>query len=467
MANLSTLVSTTCFRTADGEFHGFEGVNDKGGCCHGNCTHVWNYETATAHVFPSLSRSLRRSAFGYCLDDQGLMYFRQLLPDGIERSGHSAADGQMGQIIKVYIDWQLSGDDAFLREFYPKAKRALSFSWIPGGWDADRDGVMEGVQHNTYDVEFYGPNPLCGVYYLGALRACEEMAKAAGDTGFAQECRRLFDSGSKWIDANLFNGEYYVQKVQAFPADKIAKGLRSNMGADDPEHPEYQVGDGCLVDQLLGQYLAEIAGLGPLLAAPNIRKTLESIWKYNHKASVATHDSVQRTYVLNDEAALLVCDYGKGTRPKIPFPYYAEAWTGLEYSTAALMMYHGMADRGVQAFTEARRRYDGVRRNPWDEPECGHHYARAMSSWSGMVALSGFSYRGPEKRVVLAPKGPMPFRSFWSAGPGWGSYSVAVNRLEIGVVEGELAVQRVEYAGKVVSSDAVTIVPGKSLVVKL
>jgi uncharacterized protein (DUF608 family) len=467
MANLSTLVSTTCFRTADGEFHGFEGVNDKGGCCHGNCTHVWNYETATAHVFPALSRSLRRNAFGYTLDDQGLMYFRQLLPDGIERSGHSAADGQMGQIIKVYMDWQLSGDDAFLREFYPRAKRALAFSWVPGGWDADKDGVMEGVQHNTYDVEFYGPNPLCGVYYLGALRACEEMAKAAGDTAFAQECRRLFDSGSQWIDANLFNGEYYIQKVQSFAPDKIAKGLRSNMGADDPEHPEYQVGDGCLVDQLLGQYLADIAGLGALVAPANIRKTLESIWKYNHKASVANHDSVQRTYVLNDEAALLVCDYGKGTRPRIPFPYYAEAWTGLEYSTAALMMAHGMSDRGIQAFTEARRRYDGIRRNPWDEPECGHHYARAMSSWSGMVALSGFSYRGPEERVLVAPRGPLPHRSFWSAGPGWGSLQVAANRLELGVVEGSLPVARVEYNGKAVSSDAVTILPGKPLVVKL
>jgi uncharacterized protein (DUF608 family) len=445
MANLSTLVSTTCFRTADGEFHGFEGVNDKSGCCHGNCTHVWNYETATAHVFPSLSRSLRRSAFGYSLDDQGLMYFRQTLPDGIERSGHSAADGQMGQIMKVYIDWQLSGDPAFLRDLYPKAKRALEFAWIPGGWDADRDGVMEGVQHNTYDVEFYGPNPLCGVYYLGALRATEEMARASGDTAFAAECRRLFESGSRWIDANLFTGEYYIQKVRAFRNDEIAKGLRSNMGADDPEHPEYQVGDGCLVDQLLGQYLADAAGLGPLLQPANIRAALESIWRYNHKPSVALHDSVQRTYVLNDEAAMLVCDYGKGTRPKIPFPYYAEAWTGLEYSTAALMMWSGMTDRGIQAFAEARRRYDGVRRNPWDEPECGHHYARAMSSWSGMLAMSGFRYGGPERRVVAAPRGPLPFRSFWSAGPGWGAFSLSPRRLEITVAEGALPLKRIEF----------------------
>src|SRR5689334_23142840 len=334
MANLSTLVSTTCFRTGDGEFHGFEGVNDKGGCCHGNCTHVWNYETATAHVFPSLSRSLRRSAFGYCLDDQGLMYFRQLLPDGIERSGHSATDGQMGQIMKVYMDWQLSGDDAFLREFYPKARRALAFSWVAGGWDADRDGVMEGVQHNTYDVEFFGPNPLCGVWYLGALRAAEEMARAVDDAASAAEYRRLFNGGSKWIDANLFNGEYYVQKVKGVARDTIPKEQLVGMGSANTENPDFQVGDGCLVDQLVGQYLADVAGLGNLLDPARMRKALASIMKYNYKPNLRRHESVQRTYALNDVAALLICDYGRGKRPKIPFPYFSEAWTGLEYAAA-------------------------------------------------------------------------------------------------------------------------------------
>ena len=81
-ANLSTLATTTCFRTADGEFHGFEGSDDTRGCCHGNCTHVWNYETATPFLFPSFARSLRRSSFGFSMDDAGAMHFRQMLPDG-------------------------------------------------------------------------------------------------------------------------------------------------------------------------------------------------------------------------------------------------------------------------------------------------------------------------------------------------------------------------------------------------
>ncbi len=461
MSNLSTLASTTCFRTADGEFHAFEGVNDHIGCCYGNCTHVWNYETATAHLFPALSHSLRRSAFGYSMDERGAMHFRQVLPDGVERSGFAAADAQMGQIIKVYLDWQLSGDADFLRQFWPKARRALEFAWVPGGWDADRDGVLEGVQHNTYDVEFYGPNPLCGIYYLGALRAAEEMARAAGEPQTAAQYRQLFENGSRWMDAHLFNGEYYIQQIRGYPAAKIADHLRSGMGADDPEHPQYQLGDGCLVDQLVGQYLAEVAGLGSLLSPANVRKALESIYRYNHKARLAQHDCVQRTFALNDEAALVICDYGKGKRPRIPFPYYAEVMTGFEYSAAALMLYSGMIPQGLECIADIRRRYDGIRRNPWDEAECGHHYARAMASWSGLLALSGFRYRGPERHVVAAPPVHVgEFRSFWSAGSGWGSFALSRaprSRLRVSVSEGSLGVRHVEFPAPGKGTSRVTL----------
>lgn len=470
LSNLSTLISTTCFRTADGEFHAFEGSDDHHGCCFGNCTHVWNYETATANLFPSLAHSLRRSAFGYSMDERGAMYFRQLLPDGIDRFGYVAADGQMGQIMKVYQDWQLSGDHDFLVEFWPKVKRAIEFAWIAGGWDADRDGVLEGVQHNTYDVEFYGPNPLCGVYYLGALRAAEEMAKAAGDPQSAAEYRRVFERGSRWIDANLFNGEYYIQRLEGHPASRIAKGLRSGMGADDPEHPQFQVGDGCLLDQLLGQYLADVCGLGPLLNRDHIRKTLDSIFRYNHKPNLFDHDTVQRVYALNDEAALVVCDYGKGERPRIPFPYYAEAWTGQEHAISALLLFNGMHDRGLEAIADVRRRYDGIRRNPWDEPECGHHYARAMSSWSAILALSGFLYFGAERRAVIAPRIAHPqFRSFWSTGTGWGTFQVSAANLTLDVIEGSLLIRQIEVNGKALApfAEERKLEPGRNLSMNL
>jgi uncharacterized protein (DUF608 family) len=354
----------------------------------------------------------------------------------------------MGQIIKTYIDWQLSGDRAWLAKMWPQVKRAVEFCWIEGGWDADRDGVMEGVQHNTYDVEFYGPNPMCGVYYLGALRAAQEMARAMEEEPFADTCAGIFEKGSKWIDANLFNGEHYIQKIRGVPVDKIAKPLQSKGGAEDSEHPDFQLGEGCLTDQLIGQYLAEVAGLGPLLDPAHIRKTLASIYRYNHRSSLMHHDSVERIYALNDEAAVLICDYAAGKRPRIPFPYSSEAWTGIEYLFATQLMFAGMVREGVECFENVRRRYDGERRNPWDEPECGHHYARAMSAWSGMVALSGFRYRGQEQKVIAAPRvRPATFSSFWSTATGWGTFSMSSGRFTLEVIAGQLPCRSVEVAG--------------------
>ncbi|MBN1542006.1 hypothetical protein JW992_07640, partial [candidate division KSB1 bacterium] len=256
--NLSTLRSQTCFRTADGRFYGWEGCSDRIGCCHGSCTHVWNYEQATAFLFADLARSMRRVEFEYATDSRGLMSFRIELPlVQAQNFALAAADGQMGCIVKLYRDWQLCGDLSFLLDLWPHARRALSFCWIEGGWDADLDGVMEGCQHNTMDVEYYGPNPQMQFWYLAALRAGEEMARAADDGDFARLCRALFLRGRDWTDRHLFNGEYYIHLVRPPDADQqVATGLRIGAGARDPQDPAYQLAEGCLVDQLVGQLLA-------------------------------------------------------------------------------------------------------------------------------------------------------------------------------------------------------------------
>lgn len=452
MSNLATFVSPTCFRTADGHFHGFEGCSEHTGCCFGSCTHVWNYEAATASLFPSLSRSFRDQQFGFSTDENGRMDFRELLPSNIERWGNAAADGQMGSIMKLYHDWRLSGDTEWLRQHWPNAKKAIEFAWVPGGWDANRDGVMEGVQHNTYDVEFVGPNPLCGVWYLGALRAAEEMAKAVGDNASAREYADLFHRGSSWIDANLFNGEFYVQKIGSVPTSEVAKGL--HVSKLDTANPEFQLGEGCLVDQLVGQYFAQVAGLGMLLDRKHVLKTLESIYKYNYKRTMYEHESVARTFALNDDAALIICDYSHGKRPRTPFPYFQEVMTGFEYSAAILMLYMGMVSQGVELIENIRRRYDGERRNPWDEAECGFHYARAMASWAAMLALSGFRYHGANKAVELRPQvAGTWFSSFWSTGAGWGTFTRAVQRgatqVTLSVAAGRLPCESLSVEAKV------------------
>lgn len=449
-ANLSTLASTTCFRTADGEFHGFEGTFDGSGCCFGNCTHVWNYETTTTFLFPSFARSLRKSAFGFAMDEQGGMHYRQLLPDGYARYGTAAADGQMGQIVHAYLDWKISGDEAWARSMWPRIQKAIAFAWETGGWDPEKQGVMTGVQHNTYDVEFYGPNPMCGTWYLAALRACEEMAKALGDVESARQYREIFERGSRWMDANLFNGDYFIQRVIGRRPEQIAPHLREGMGSDDPEHPEYQVGEGCLIDQLVGQYLADVAGLGPLISPDHVHATLSSLLRYNYKRSLEGHNNVERTFALNDEAALVICDYANAPRPRIPFPYFQEVMTGFEYSATALMIYSGLVPEGVECIGNIRSRYDGIKRNPWDEAECGHHYARAMAAWSSLVGISGFSYDGIGKVVVAVPRIPhRKFHCLWACGTGWGTFTyepagTGGTRFSLRVLSGSLDFQTCE-----------------------
>jgi len=438
-ANLSTLVSNTSFRLADGSFQGFEGCGDRGGLGFGTCTHVWNYEVATQFLFPTVARSLRETSFGYATDAEGHMDFRHKLPSGLEHWGAAAADGQMGQIVKLYMDWTMSGDDAWLRQQWPAAKRALAYAWRPGGWDERKSGVMDGVQHNTFDVEFYGPNPMCGTWYLAALRASSRMAEAMGEPDLAAECTRMSEQGSRWIDRNLFNGEYYVQQIRGIPLDKIASGLRVGMGSKDTMQPVFQVGDGCLVDQLVGQYMATVAGLGDLLDAAHIRTTLASILRYNYKRSLAGHASVQRVYALNDEAALVICDYTKGTRPEVPMPYYAEVMTGFEYAAATLMLTHGFVEEGIECIANIRRRYNGENRNPYDETEYGRHYARAMASWAPIPMLSGFRYDGRAQSIDFAPKlKGERFQSFWSTPAAWGNFAMGPHGVTLSVNAGTL-----------------------------
>jgi uncharacterized protein (DUF608 family) len=469
--NLSTLKTQTCFRTAEGHFHGWEGCGDKSGCCYGSCTHVWNYEQASAFLFGDLSRSLREVEFLHATRDDGHMSFRVHLPLArAQEFGLAAADGQMGCLLKLYRDWQLCGDDEWLRRLWPRARQALAFCWVPGGWDADRDGVMEGCQHNTMDVEYYGPNPQMGAWYLGALRAAEEMARHVGDAEFAETCRELFQQGSRWIDAHLFNGEYYEHEVRPVPdASAIAPGLRhESMGAKDLAEPELQLGAGCLVDQLVGQYVAHVCGLGYLLDREHVRATLRSIMRFNYRESLHGHFNHMRSFALGDEAALLMATHPKGRRPRRPFPYYNEVMTGFEYAAAVHMLYEGEIEDGLKVITAIRDRYDGRKRSPFDEAECGHHYARAMASWAALLALTGFRYSAVTESLAFAGT-PQPSRFFWSNGAAWGMFRQEPTEggaeVEIQVLHGALTFKSLELTGvgAVQLEASTTVEAGQSL----
>jgi non-lysosomal glucosylceramidase len=446
--NISTLRTQTCFRISDGNFFAWEGCDDKIGCCFGTCTHVWNYETATAFLFGDLARIERSIEFGTASNAEGLMSFRVTLPiDEPQSFAKVAADGQMGCIIKLYREWQLSGDNDFLKTLYPKAKSALSYAWKKGGWDGNQDGVFEGVQHNTMDVEYYGPNPQMTIWYLGALRAMEEMSSFMKDREMASKCRRLFLNGSKWTDDNLFNGEYYIHKVEVPEKESIPKEQLVGMGSADYGNPDYQLGEGCLVDQLVGQYLAHVCGLGYLVKKENVVKTLQSIMKYNYKADLSDHFNDFRSFALGNEAALLMASYPK-SRPVNPFPYFTEVMTGFEYVAAIGMLYEGQTENGLKCISNIRDRYDGRKRSPFDEAECGHHYGRAMASWSAILALTGFQYSGVTREMKF---GDITGKYFWSDGYSYGTVEISnagkEKSLTLNVLNGKIDISKMTVTG--------------------
>lgn len=425
--NASTLRTQTTFRTPDGKLFGWEGTMDNDGSCYGSCTHVWNYEQATAFLFGNLSRSMRDVEFLHATSEAGLMSFRVGLPleSHAQHWKIAAADGQMGCLMKLYRDWKLSGDDGWLKTLWPSAVRVLAFCWIEGGWDADRDGVMEGCQHNTMDVEYYGPNPQMQGWYLGALRAMEEMARHLGERSQADEYRALFQSGSRWMDENLWNGEYYEHHIAPQNAGQIAPGLRhESVRRNDLENPKLQLGAGCLVDQLAGQFFAHAAGLGYLHDVAKVEQTLQSIYRYNFKEDFYDHFNPMRSFALGGESAVVMATYPRGNRPDEPFPYYNEAMTGFEYTAAIGMLQQGQTASGLNIIEAIRARYDGRKRSPFDEAECGHHYARAMASWAGIIALTGFEYSAVSQSLKFAVAAQNT-RWFWSNGSAWGTFEQA------------------------------------------
>lgn len=403
-ANITVLRSPTCFRIGDGSFFGWEGCFDLEGCCDGTCTHVWNYAQTLAFLFPKLEQSMRRDDFLHETDAEGRMTFRSRKKLEEEPFNLApAVDGQNGTIVRLYREWRLSGDDTLIRDMGESALNALDFT--ARYWDGDGDGLPDSRQHNTYDIEFFGPNSMACSVYLAALKAGAEIADALGQSSRADGYRRAFEAGKRRTDELLWGGAYYEQKLE-----------------DVNEH-RYQFGSGCLSDQLFGQFLAHVAGLGYVLDPSHVKQAIQSVYRYNFRRDFRDFSNVQRTYALEDEQGLLLCTWPKGGRPRFPFVYCDEVWTGIEYQVAAELIYEGMTREGLELVEAVRARYDGKRRNPFDEVECGHHYARSMASWALLTALSGFSCDMRKGVMSFDPQvSPEHFSTFYSTGKSWGVY---------------------------------------------
>ena len=447
VSNLAVLKSPTVLRLPDGSFYAWEGVHEKEGSCEGTCQHVWNYAYALCFLFPELERSIRDQELKYSTSEDGKMDFRLMLPPGApRRDSHACVDGQMGSVIKIYRDFRITGDGEWIRKNWQTIKKIISFAWNDANshaWDRDRDGVLEGRQHHTLDMELFGPSSWLQGFYLGALKAGAAMADLVGDTEAKTEYSDLFKKGYAWTRENLFNGSYFIQKV-----DLCDKSLTDRFACSDSYWNEevgqikYQIGEGSSIDQLCAQWHADLCGLGDLFDAEQVQIALKSLYQNNFKESMRDFTNPWRIFSLNDEGGAVICDYPKGAKkPAIPVPYCEETMTGFEYQLAGLLISRGYVEEGKRLLYALHDRFDGERRNPWNEFECGSNYARSMASFSLIPIFAGFTYDLSQKTMGFDPVEDGDYTTFWSLGGAYGRFEITSQGAVLNICEGGLSLQ--------------------------
>lgn len=402
--NASTLASSTCMRLEGGRFYGWEGV----GCCGGTCSHVWHYAQSVGRVFPELERITREGVdYGLAYQPDGRIWYRG------EQSKREAIDGQCRTILRVYREHTMSPNAEFLGRVWPRVRGSIAYLIQQ---DGDANGVLEGEQYNTLDSSWYGPSSWISSLYIAALRAGATMAREMGDDSFAGECETLSARGGKWLTENLFNGEFFYQQR-------------------DPNHPEaFGSGIGCHIDQVFGQGWAHQLGLGRVLPKDETKTALKSLWRYNFTPDVGPYRkryTAGRWYAMPGEAGLIMCTFPKGGetearggKPTHGFAgYFNECMSGFEYQAAGHMVAEGLVQEGLGVTRAVHDRYHPSRRNPYNEIECGDHYARSMASHGVFVSVCGFEHHGPKGHIGFAPKiTPEKFRAAFIASEGWGTF---------------------------------------------
>jgi uncharacterized protein (DUF608 family) len=463
-ANLSTLKSPTVLRLEDGTLYGWEGCHPKAGSCEGSCTHVWNYQQAVAFLFPRLSRGMREADYAYNLGDDGSMSFRLGLPLGTRlQTEHACVDGQFGNVMLVYRDWRLLGDDAWLARLWPAIKHSIAYAWSdknPDRWDPDRSGVLTGRQHHTLDMELFGPNAWLSGYYAGALQAAAEMAEALGEIDTAVDYRALAERGKTWIDANLFNGRYFIHRLNLDDKRLLknygaAERSRRLMGAGveelywSAEHNEikYQIGEACFIDQLASQWHADLYGLPSIFDPEKCRSALGAIFRHNFVPALAAIANPGRVFGLGEESGTMVASWPEGARkPVVAIPYAQETLHGMEYTLGGAMLQYGLVEESISIFGAVRDRYDGVRRNPWSEIECGSNYARSLSSWGIMITAAGYQFDARRRHLGFSPIVCSNGRycGFWSSAEAWGTVAITGGQMDLHVDYGTMALESID-----------------------
>jgi hypothetical protein len=191
-----------------------------------------------------------------------------------------------------------------------------------------------------------------------------------------------------------------------------------------------------------------VCGLEDPLDKEKIKSHLTAIHKYNFKKDLSDHVNPQRpSYAMGNEGGLLLCSWPKGGKLSLPFVYSNEVWTGIEYQVASHLMMMGKVEEGLEIVRACRDRYDGRVRNPFNEYECGHWYARALSSYGMLQGLTGVRYDAVDKTLYIDSK-VGDFTSFISTATGYGLVTLKGGKASLHIASGNIDVKQASISGK-------------------
>jgi len=335
--------------------------------------------------FPELERSTLHAIRHFQLRDGETPFCFGLgfaLRDPRYECQHTCGPGEYAQII--YRNYLCSGDEEFLKEFYPSARDAINWSKT---LDYDNDGLVNDHVHaapgelfpanNPFDQwPWFGTSSYVAGKWLATLMAGIEMAEVVGDEKQAEDWKRWLERGQASYEDKLWNGSYYRLY-------------------NDPESG--RISEISLSAQLNGVWATKVIGLPDPLPKERIHSALDAIARLNFPAS--PYGMVNGVH---PDGTIETTKGGSGD-------FARDIFVQCNWGTAMTFIFEGRREEGNNA---ARKIADTIFRGPdpmpWSWP-CsinstngssghGHDYYDAMVIWSFPMAFAGTNVSG-----IIAP----------------------------------------------------------------
>jgi uncharacterized protein (DUF608 family) len=400
-SQLGTLVKNTWW-SKDGHYAIWEGL----GCCGLSTTDVdYDGSSSVVALFPELKLSQMKDINAFQNERGQVPHNYSNGFDRIDRGGFARVDMNPQWVMMVCRDYLWTGDRDYLNALWPGVVKAMQYT---ASLDTDGDGLPDkdcGFQ--TYDQwGLRGAPSYIASLWIGALRAAVRLARDLGKSDEAQQWTILLDKSSASFDHVFFNGDYYSLWVDGALRDEI-----------------------CMSDQISGEWFSHLMGLPTTISEKNLAKATDSIWKNNFSPETGLHNAT--------------APRGGADGPMMNNLQAGGVWSGIEFAFASFLMDHGRYADGVRLVEAVHRRYlrAGM---PWTHVECGSHYTRAMSSWSTLLAATGFKPDVPAQSLTILPKAPGDFHAPWVTASGFGRIARKGNTISIDCNSGALVFKRLQ-----------------------